>query len=225
MVSRAEQTLRGDSNRMRLELRVVTPTWNRTYTLHSWMRGRDRTLIRVLEPVKQRGEGYLKLAFQLWTHIPKVERTILIPPSSMLQPFLGSDFSYDDLIRASGWDEDYEHRVVGEEAVGGEQAVVILLDPKPEAPVVYGRLKLWLRKGDSVPLKEEFYDERNTPLKTMWFREIQSKGGHEIPTRWEMVNHRVGGRKTIVTILEAQFDLPISESFFTRRQLEEPLTD
>lgn len=225
MVSQAEQVMRGDSNQMKLELQVVTPHWNRTYALHSWMKGREKTLIQVLEPVKQRGEGYLKLEFQLWTYIPKVERTILIPPSSMLQPFLGSDFSYDDLIRASGWDKDYDHRIAGEEIIGGEQAVVLNLDPKPEAPVVYGRLKLWLRKGDSVPLKEEFYDERATLLKTMWFRDIQPKGGHEIPTRWEMVNHREKGRKTIVTILEAQFDRPISDPFFTRRQLEEPIRD
>jgi hypothetical protein len=223
MVGHAEQVMRGDSNQMKLELSVITPGWGRAYTLNSWMSGRDKTIIRILEPVKQRGEGYLKMKYQLWTYLPKVERTILIPPSSMLQPFLGSDFSYDDLIRASRWDEDYDHHIVGEEEIEGAQAVVIDMNPKPEAPIVYGHIKLWLRKRDSVPLKEEFYDERNVLLKTMCFKEIQSKGGHEIPTHWEMVNHLEEGRRTVVTVLEAQYDLPIDERVFSRRWLKEPL--
>ena len=61
MVAQAEQIMRGNSNQMRMEMHVVTPNWNRAYVLASWMQGRDKTLIRVLDPVKRRGEGYLNL--------------------------------------------------------------------------------------------------------------------------------------------------------------------
>jgi len=212
--------MRGGSNQMRLDMRVVTSNWSRTYVLASEMQGRDKTLVRVQEPVKRRGEGYLKLRFQLWSYIPQVERTLLIPPSSMLQPFLGSDFSYDDLVRASRWDEDYEQKLAGKEDLDGQRAVIIELVPKPEAPVVYGRLKLWLREEDSVPLKEEFYDEKGVLLKTLRLTEILPKGGHTIPTRWGMTNHLKEGRQTLITVLEAQYDLPLDESRFTKQQLE-----
>jgi len=35
----------------------------------------------------------------MWNYLPKVDRTIKIPPSMMLQPWMGSNFSNDDLVK------------------------------------------------------------------------------------------------------------------------------
>ena len=78
-----------------------------------------RSFIRILEPSKDKGMGFLKLHPNLWNYIPRVERTVRIPPSMMLQPWMGSDFTNDDLVKQSSAVDDYTHRVLRTEVGGG----------------------------------------------------------------------------------------------------------
>ena len=52
---------------------------------------------------------------EVWNWLPSVQRVIKIPPSMMLQSWMGSDFNNDDLVRQSSIVEDYEHETIGEE--------------------------------------------------------------------------------------------------------------
>ena len=204
---------------MLITMEVVTTSWKREYRMRSAMKGRSKTLIELSYPLEKKGEVYLKENMQLWSYLPKVERKILIPPSSMLQPFLGSDFSYDDLVKASQLSQDYLCRLSGEEEVQGEKALFFELTPKKEAAVVYGGVRLWLRKGDYIPLRREFYDEKNNLIKTLDFSGIKPFGAHKIPTLWEMTNNFEKGRQTIITVSEAEFDLPIEDKVFSHQRL------
>lgn len=220
MVRRYDRLLRGETNQWQVELRVRTPRWERSYRLQSWMAGERKTLIRVLAPRKSEGQGFLKLDRSLWMYLPTAERTIMIPPSMMLQDFLGSDFSYDDLVKVGRVVEDYAHRLLGEETLEGGGTWLIELTPKPEAPVVYGRLKLWLRVGDYAPVRQEFYDEDGSLLKTIHYGEVRLFDGRPIPTRWHLVNAAKPGNATELRILDARFDLPLADELFTQRRLE-----
>ena len=219
MVKKSEDIMQGETNRMSITMEVVTPSWKREYRMRSAMKGRSKTLIELSYPLEKKGEVYLKENMQLWSYLPKVERKILIPPSSMLQPFLGSDFSYDDLVKASQLSQDYLCRLSGEEEVQGEKALFFELTPKKEAAVVYGGVRLWLRKGDYIPLRQEFYDEKNNLIKTLDFSGIKPFGAHKIPTLWEMTNNFEKGRQTIITVSEAEFDLPIEDKVFSHQRL------
>ncbi|HLC42324.1 MAG TPA: outer membrane lipoprotein-sorting protein [Methylomirabilota bacterium] len=220
MVRRYDRLLRGDTNQWQIEMVVKTPRWERSYRMNSWMVGERKTLIRVLAPKKSEGQGFLKLEYSLWMYLPTVERTIMIPPSMMLQDFLGSDFSYDDLVKAGRAVDDYTHRLLREESVEGTKTWVIELTPKPEAPVVYGKLILWLRASDYIPLRQEFYDESGTLLKTMHFSGVRQFNDRAIPTRWHLVNEIKKGNSTEMTVLEAKFNLPLRDELFTQRTLE-----
>ena len=219
MVRKSEDVMQGETNRMLIAMEVVTPSWKREYRMRSAMKGRSKTLIELSYPLEKKGEVYLKENMQLWSYLPKVERKILIPPSSMLQPFLGSDFSYDDLIKASQLSQDYLCSLIGEEELGGEKALFFELTPKKEAAVVYGGVRLWLRQGDYVPLRQEFYDEKNNLIKTLDFSGIKLMYGHNIPTLWKMTNNFEKGRQTIITVREAEFDLLIEDKVFSHQRL------
>jgi len=219
MVRKSEDVIQGETNRMLIAMEVVTPSWKREYRMRSAMKGRTMTLIELSYPLEKKGEVYLKENMQLWSYLPKVERKILIPPSSMLQPFLGSDFSYDDLVKASQLSQDYLCSLIGEEELGGEKALFFELTPKKEAAVVYGGVRLWLRQGDYVPLRQEFYDEKNNLIKTLDFSGIKLMYGHNIPTLWKMTNNFEKGRQTIITVREAEFDLPIEDKVFSHQRL------
>ncbi len=219
MVKKSEDIMQGETNRMLITMEVVTPSWKREYRMRSAMKGRTKTLIELSYPLEKKGELYLKENMQLWSYLPKVERKILIPPSSMLQPFLGSDFSYDDLVKASQLSQDYLCHLSGEEDIQGEKALSFELTPKEDAAVVYGGVRLWLRKGDYVPLRQEFYDEKNNLIKTLDFSDIKPMSGHNIPTLWKMTNNFEKGRETLIRVKEAEFDLPIEDKVFSHQRL------
>ncbi|HEU4879121.1 MAG TPA: outer membrane lipoprotein-sorting protein, partial [Gemmatimonadaceae bacterium] len=97
IVDRSEKLLWGKTFQGELEMSVATPRWQRTLTLRAWIERPRQSFIRILSPAKEAGIGSLRIGSEMWNYLPKVERTIKIPPSMMLQPWMGSDFTNDDL--------------------------------------------------------------------------------------------------------------------------------
>jgi len=129
---RAEDNLRSDRTYFEARMNVESPRLSRPRSVRfqSWEdRAGKRSFIRIHEPAKDTGTGFLKLGANLWMYIPRVERTMRIPPSMMLQSWMGSDFTNDDLVKESSEIDDYDHRWVGVEpaleAAGGRRAYVI----------------------------------------------------------------------------------------------------
>ena len=91
----------------------------------------------------------------------------------MLQPWMGSDFTNDDLVRQSSAVGDYTQRVLRTEAVDGAAAYVVEALPKPDAAVVWGKILYWVRKSDFIPLKQEYYSERGDLVRVMTFSDVR----------------------------------------------------
>lgn len=220
LLERMDQVLRGRSHEMTVSLDVKTDKWERKYKILVKMKGVDYALARVLEPAKSEGQGFLRIKTQLWNYLPTAERTLLIPPSLMLDKFLGSDFSNDDFIKMSYLPRDYAVKILGKEKVGSEEAYHLELLPKNDAPVTYGKLELWLRPQDGAPLRWEFFDDKLKKIRVLRYSEFKKYGDHEAPSVWEMENLVHPSRKTVIKILAAAYDLPLSDSTFTRKKLE-----
>jgi len=221
LLEQMDHLMRGKSHEMTVALEVKTKKWERNYKIMIWMKGVDDAFARVLEPPKTEGQGFLRMKARLWQYLPTAERTILIPPSLMLDNFLGSDFSNDDFVKLSYLPRDYESKVLGEETMGGFNAYHLELFPHPDAPVTYGKLELWLRTSDAAPVRWDFYNEKLEPIRILHYSEFRSFGTHEIPTVWEMENLREKDRRTVIQVFEARYDIEIPESQFTRKQLEQ----
>jgi outer membrane lipoprotein-sorting protein len=201
---------------------IITPRWQRTLQLRAWMDRPRRSFIRILEPAKEKGIGSLRIGAEMWNYLPNVERTIKIPPSMMLQPWMGSDLTNDDLVKSSSVIDDYTHRILREEVVAGAPAYVLELMPKPDAAVVWGKIIYWVRKGDFIPLKQEFYSERGDLVRTMTFSEVRPMAGRTIPTRWELRPADKPGNMTTFVVKSALYDQPIADEIFTQRNLQKP---
>ena len=65
------------------------------------------------------GLQVLKRENEVWNYIPSIERTIKLPPSMMMQNWMGTDFTNDDLVQRSSIQNDYSNSIIGEESVGG----------------------------------------------------------------------------------------------------------
>jgi outer membrane lipoprotein-sorting protein len=147
---------------------------------------------------------------------------IKIPPSMMLQPWMGSDFTNDDLVKQSSILEDYTHKVLATVTVEGQAMYQVEAIAKPEAAVVWGRILYWVKKSDFVPLKQEFYDERGELVRTMNFSDVRSVGGRRLPTRWEMRPQGKPGNVTTIVLKNAVYDEPIAAEVFSQRNLQKP---
>jgi outer membrane lipoprotein-sorting protein len=222
IVDRVEVLLWGRTVRGDYEMTISTPRWQRTLQLRAWMERPKRSFIRILEPAKEKGIGSLRIGAEMWNYLPNVERTIKIPPSMMLQPWMGSDLTNDDLVKSSSLIDDYTQEILREETVAGASAYVLELLPKPDAAVVWGRIVYWVRKGDFMPLKEEFYSERGELVRTMTFSDVKNIGGRTIPTRWELRPADKPGNTTTFVIKSASYDEPIADEIFTQRNLQKP---
>lgn len=220
LLTQMDEVLRGQSHDMTVVLHVKTPRWERDYKIRVWMKGVDYTFARVLEPSKSEGQGFLRIQSRLWQYLPSAERTILIPPSLMLDDFMGSDFSNDDFVKLSYLPRDYDASISAEEKIGGFDCYRLDLIPKPDAPVTYGKLVVWLRQKDSAPVRWDFFNEKLIHIRTLEYSDFKTFGSHEIPAVWKMSNHKDKDRSTTVTIQEAVFDQEISDSLFTKSNLE-----
>jgi outer membrane lipoprotein-sorting protein len=222
IVDRVETLLWGKTVQGEYEMTITTPRWQRTLALRAWMERPGRSLIRILAPAKEKGIGSLRIGAEMWTYLPSVERTIKIPPSMMLQPWMGSDFTNDDLVKSSSVIDDYTQKILREEAVDGARAYVLELMPQPDAAVVWGKILYWVRKSDFIPLKEEFYSERGELVRTMTFSEVRPMGGRSIPTRWEIRPADKPGNSTTILVKAAVYERPIDPAIFSQRSLQKP---
>ena len=222
IVDRVENLLWGKTVQGEYEMTITTPRWERTLALRAWMERPKRSFIRILAPAKEKGIGSLRIGPEMWNYLPNVERTIKIPPSMMLQPWMGSDFTNDDLVKSSSVIDDYTHKILRQEAVAGTPAYVLELIPKPDAAVVWGKLLYWVRRNDFIPLKEEFYDERGALVRTMTFSDVKPMGGRTIPTRWEIRPADKPGNMTAIVVKAAVYDRPMDAEIFTQRNLQKP---
>ncbi len=220
LLEQMDDVIRGKSHDMTVTLDVKTKRWERHYRIHVLMKGVDFAFARVLAPPKSEGQGFLRIKTRLWNYLPSAERTILIPPSMMLDDFMGSDFSNDDFVKMSYLARDYDANIKGEEEIDGFGVYHLELTPHPSAPVTYGKLEVWLRRKDAAPVRFVFYNEKMERIRTLHYSNFRSFGDHEVPAVWRMENHKDKGRETTVTILEAQYNINVPDNIFTRGNLE-----
>lgn len=211
----------GNSSSATLTMQIIRPNWTREMTLKSWSLGTRYSMILITDPPRDKGTVFLKRDNELWNWQPRIERSIKMPPSMMLQSWMGSDFTNDDLVRQSSIVEDYTHRLLGEEAIDGRPCHIIELIPRPGAAVVWGKVITWITKTAYLTLKTEFYDEDNLLVNTMAGRAIRMMGNRELPTILEVIPADTKGNKTVITYQDLKFDIPINESFFSVQNMRQ----
>ncbi|MDX1508934.1 MAG: outer membrane lipoprotein-sorting protein, partial [Woeseiaceae bacterium] len=149
---------RGLSSYTEMTMVIHRPDWERSMTMQAWTRGDEQSLVRVIEPRKDRGNGTLTQGNSMWSFSPKVNRVIKVPSSMMGQSWMGSDFSNRDVARADDIVDEYDHRLLNVSEQDGIRVYEIESIPHEEAAVVWGREVLEIR-DDYVVLRHRFYDQ------------------------------------------------------------------
>lgn len=220
IVQQADQKLRGQTSIATLKMTIVRPTWTREITMKSWSKGNDYSLTLVTAPARDKGTAFLKRDKEIWNWQPTIDRVIKMPPSMMMQSWMGSDFKNDDLVRESSIVTDYEHKLLGEEVIEDRTCYKLELIPKEDAPVVWGRVLSWIDKEEFMQLKTEFYDEDDYLVNTMYGKKVKTMDGKLLPSILEVVPADEQGHKTVVEYLSLKFDEPLPTSFFSLQNMK-----
>lgn len=220
IIQRAEDAIKGKiSSHSTMEMTIKTPDYTRSMTMESWTSGDSKALVKILAPVREAGNRTLKLGNDIWMYLRNTETTIRIPPSMMLQSWNGSDYTYDDMVHEETLSKDYNITVVGSEKISGAECWKLQLLPRPNAPVVWGKLLYWVRKDGDLPARVEYFDEKGKLMRTMVMSGFKTIGGRFIPTVWTMYNSDKT-HSTEIKLEKAAFDVRIPNSIFSLRELE-----
>ena len=212
---------RGLSSYSEMSMLIHRPDWERSMTMQAWTKGDEKSLVRVIEPKKDRGNGTLTDDNDMWTFSPKVNRVIKIPSSMMGQSWMGSDFSNKDVARADDIIDQYDHTLLGTEVVEGVTVYEIQAIPHEQAAVVWGREELRIR-DDYVVLEHRFYDQDGELVKALRTLEIEEMGGRTIASRQRMVKEDEPEEWTEIEVLSVEYEIDIRDSVFTLSNLRNP---
>ena len=220
IIQKADEKVRGDQSHAVLKMTIVRPDWTREIQMKSWSVGEDYSLILVTSPARDKGTSFLKRYKEMWNWQPRINRSIKMPPSMMSQSWMGSDFTNDDLARASSTVNDYQQSIVGEEEVESRKCWIIELIPNEGVGVVWGKIKMWIDQEDFIQMRSEFYDEDEYLVNTMNGKNITTLGGRKLPQILEVVPAEEEGHKTVVEYLSLDFTEKIKENFFSIQNMK-----
>ena len=220
IVQKMDENAFGGRLKSTMKMTIIRPTWTRTMALKSWADGDDYSLILITAPAREKGISYLKRAKEMWNFQPSIDRTVKMPPSMMMQSWMGSDFKNDDLVRQSSIVEDYTHKLLGKETIDGRECYKIEMVPDEDAPVVWGKVIIWIDVKDFLNLKTEHYDEDNDLVDTILGEDVQKMGGRTLPARMVLLPADETGHKTIMEYQSIEFDTKFEDRFFSTQNMK-----
>lgn len=179
------------------------------------------TFIEIREPSRSRGIRFLSKEENLWLYNPRSNsrRALRLSPRDSFQ---GTLFSNHD-IGDPRYTDDYQARRLDDEtidhpALGRVETQVIEATPTTdEAP--YGRIVMWLRRPDAVPLQMEYYARSGLLFKRMYLSDIRELAGAERPAVMRMESMQLDDAFSEIRILELEERNDLSDRRFTEANL------
>ncbi len=219
IIDRVDRLLRGESSRARVEMQITTEHWSRTLEMRVWSLGVDYSLVRLTAPPREAGTATLKARQEVWNYLPRVDRTIKVPASLMMGSWMGSHFTNDDLVKESRIVDDYEFVMSYDGRREGVSVWEFVMTPKPDAPVVWGRIEEQIRQSDLMPVWVRYYDEDGDLVRTLTFDDYKTMGGRLVPAIMLVVPADKPEESTRLVYHDLEFDVPLDPDFFSLRNL------
>ena len=211
---------RGKSSYAVVTMRVQTAHYTRTMRMEGWSKGKEKTLFKVLEPLREKGTMTLKSDNHIYTYLPKTDRTIRLTSGMMMGSWMGSHLTNDDLVKEARLEEDYDATISFEGERDGQNIIEFSLTPKPEAPVVWGKLLLAILADSYTPLVEYYYDEDMKLARTFTFSGMKMMAGRERPAVLRVVPADKPDEFTEFVYEQLELNIEVSDSLFTKSSLK-----
>ncbi|MBI5117042.1 outer membrane lipoprotein-sorting protein [Candidatus Poribacteria bacterium] len=219
VVKHFEDLYRSDSSMSQVELTTVKPSNQRTLRMQVWTQGKEKVLIVIQAPAREEGTATLKVEKNLWNYLPRIKRTIRIPPSMMLASWMGSDFTNDDLVKESSLTEDYTYELVGRSEK--PDGWLVKFDAKPDTVGLWKRFELIVSADGQIPVEARYYDRKGRLARTLYWTDVKEFDARRIPSRLTLIPEDSEGHKTELVYLNIDFDVEAPDSMFSLSALEQ----
>ncbi len=152
-----------------------------------------------------------------WLYLPALKRVKRISSANKSGPFVGSEFAYEDLVSQEV--ERYTYKWLRDESCGGLECFVVERYPVYENSG-YTRQVVWVDKDEYRIIRIDFYDRRDTLLKTLVFSDYR----RYLDQYWraqtmQRDNHQTA-KGTTLLVSEYRFRVGVNERDFASRRLK-----
>ena len=182
----------------------------------------DKALTIFDTPLDVKGTSFLSFSHSTgnddqWIYLPALKRVKRIASKNKSGPFLGSEFAFEDL--SSFEIEKFNFDYLGEDNLNGQAMVKISMDPVDRYSG-YTKANAWVDTEHYRVHKIEFYDRRDTLLKTLTISDYKLyKDKFWRADKQSMINHKTG-KSTDIVINNLTFDVDLKESDFNENRLK-----
>lgn len=191
------------------------------------------SLMFFTRPADVEGTGFLSWDYDdsrkddgQWLYLPALKKTKRIASHDKSGSFMGSDFSYSDMTKPNL--DDYFYHLQNEMRVGEHPVWVIEALPRAQQVIDktgYSKSLLLVRQDNYVVVRSVDWVDGRQDLKYMDIKRLELIDGIWIGTEVHMTTKRgeETRHKTILKLSKVKFNQPLTEDFFSVRQVEKGL--
>lgn len=218
LLQHLDDLYRSKSSIAQIQIDVTSARSARSMRVKAWTRGEEEVLVLIEAPPRETGTATLRVGNNLWNYLPKIARTIRVPPAAMLGSWMGTDFTNDDLVKESSLRKDFAARI--DRRSDAPPGWWLVLEVKPGIVGRWSRIEL-LVSDARLPVEERHFDRKGRLARTMYFDEVRILGGRRLPAHIALVPADSDGGRTEMRYLDVQFDVPLSNDTFSLSRLEQ----
>jgi outer membrane lipoprotein-sorting protein len=182
----------------------------RLYKMNVMTKGDEKAFAEITAPPREKGRQTLKVGDVVWSYLPSVKKSIRV---SGRGSFMGGDFENNDVLRLN-LVRDYKAKITEELS---DQYILSLKGT--DLSLSYAKIKLWVRKSDSQPVKQEYYTISDKLIKSTIYEDIKDFGGCVRPARLVMQSALHPKQKTQLEIIKYKKGVKNPSSVFKRSNL------
>ena len=182
----------------------------------------DKSLVIFDNPRDVKGTAFLNYTHKVgdddqWLYLPALKRVKRISSQNKSGAFMGSEFAYEDF--ASQEVEKYTYKWIRDEIYENMECYVVERYPVDQANSGYLRQVTWIDKNEYRLLKVDFYDRKDSLLKT-----LTTDGYHQYQDKYwraeemHMLNHQ-NNKSTSLKFSDYQFGNGLTENDFNTNSL------
>ncbi|MDE2915000.1 MAG: outer membrane lipoprotein-sorting protein [Paracoccaceae bacterium] len=182
----------------------------------------DRSMFVFDRPRDVKGTAFLVHAHkdepdEQWLYLPALKRVKRISSSKQSGSFMGSEFSYEDMVTSEV--EKYTYRYVRNEPCGDLECTVTERVPKSRDSG-YSRQLVWLDEQEFRTMKIEFYDRRNAHLKTMVAEDYERFLDRIWRSKTITMTNHLTGKSSVLLWSDFEFQTDLDSGDFTQTALK-----
>jgi outer membrane lipoprotein-sorting protein len=176
----------------------------------------DWTLVQFSEPRDIAGTILLSYSHftgddDQWLFLPALKRVKRISSSNKSGPFVGSEFTYEDIL--SQEHQRYTHKWLRDEDCGEIECFVVERVPK-DGNSGYTRQLVWVDQQHYRPMRIDYYDRKNVLLKSLSYKNYRQYLGRFWRAHEMTMQNRQSGKSTVLRVRKYEFRVGLQKNDF-----------